>query len=648
MTIERPLIYRPAGALGFMDRDAVVQLRLNETMADVRPVDAAGALAELDPANSGTGVLTMPTVVDGVLGRARLFDGVANGLAAVDASPGASLLTRDLSIQIVLAWDIPGQSAVGHPGNIVSRGLGTSAAEVVCYGLQLDVVDVPSFTGQARWLWQDPAGVTHLQAGGQFVCQQGSYTMLTATRRWVSPTQVRLRYYLGEALLAEVISANGAIGGGTTGTFELGTRMVGGVDALFFAGAIDELLIVDREMCAEEIETTWLRLTVYQPRGQALYFEMHDPGYPLPTDPGSDAMLDVRIVGHALGAAASRTEDLRANFLPQRAYGQNLDDWETVTRPLPTQNGSIEDRRERVLARLRQRRGCSIPGLKDLLAGLIGGADVDQLEFLAFSNTWVDSFATGALNTLRWDRTGNATFTAVTELIIASADALQHPAPSGWDHIRRPVDGNAAAAHQIVQLRVLDSHTNSEAGIYFGDAGHGNYILFGLRDVGPSLHVWTETFVGGVSVSSVDRGSVGFAGGTATPVWLWLYQTTTPGTWQAAWSFAATSGYSAPFTIAHPTIAHWAGIYLRTVGPVTGTNDAHFENHMLRATEGASPMNAYVLLDQALGFKPDVGGARTCVEAIAHGFVHGTFITQPMLLAGDPDTGAGVAPCGGY
>lgn len=647
-SIERPILFRPAGALGLIDRDAVVQLRFNETEQDVRPVDAAGALAELDPANSGTGALAMPILTTGVLGRARLFDGRTMGLAAVDAVPGASLLTRDLSIQVVFQWDILGQVSAGTPGGLVSRGLGTGVAEYLAYGIELAVIDAPSYTGQARWLWQDLAGVLKVQDGGAFTCRPGDYVMLTATRRWVSPTEVRIRYYLGEARLAEIISTDGSIGGGTTGTFQLGTRMVGGLDSNFFAGAIDELLIVGRELCAEEVESTWNRITVYQPRGETLYLQSHDKGYPLPKDPGSDARLEVRMVGHALGLASSHTEDLRANFLPQRAYGANLENWEALTQPLRGGNLSIEERRARVLARMRQRRGCSIPGLKDLLPSLLGGGTVDDLEFLAFSNTRIDNFDT--LDTLRWDLAPSSAFTPGANQVTITTAAVASPAPFSWKTMRIAIDANGKQAHQRCRLTFPTFPVGAEAGLYFGDAGHNHYVLCGLRNVAGSLHLWTESFVAGVSVLSVDQGDTGLAVGVPAPTaWLHAYQTTTDGVWAVQWSStSATAGYSVPVTITHAHGAQWAGIYLRTVSTPGSGITVRAAEYLLRETFGDRPTFAYVLLDEALGFTPDVIGARQCVETIAHAYVHGTFVTRPAVVYGDPDNGYNTGPFGGY
>jgi hypothetical protein len=654
MATERYLVYNPPGGLGFLERDPIVQLLLNETDANARPIDEAGSLADLDPSHSGTGVLTMPTVVDGILGRARQFDGVHSGLASKDTVPGASLLTTDLSIQVVLTWDVAAQLATGHAGNVVSRGLGGSAAEFVCYGLQLDVVDAPSFTGRARWLWQDVAGVLRLQTGGQFTCRPGQYTMLTATRRWISPTQVRIRYYVGEQLLAEVITADSSIGGGTTGTFELGTRMVAGVDAMYLTGAIDELVIVDRELCAQEIETTWLRLSVYQPRGEALYMQMHDRGYPLPNDPGSDVRLEVRMVGHALGSAASRTEDLRANFLPDRAYGENLADWELLTRPLP---GALttEERRARVQARMRQRQGSSIQGLQLLLAPLLGGADPALLQFLAFSAMLRDEFA--SLVPVRWDITPPASASIVAgNLRFAPAAGTYTAGPAGFGNLWRTVvtpvsqpnaTGIAGQEHIIAKMAMTTPQSNAEVGILFADRAHERYLLMGLRDTGGVFTVITQVFDNWTSGGVVVLATLG---GNPAALWLHLHQLA-DATWVAEWSTTSEhTGYtaSAPFAAFGTGPNYWAGVYFRTIGAIAGAAVADVDMFSLYMPNGSRAFNAYVLLDRILGFTPDVAAARQAVATIKHAFVHGTFITAGSMLYDDPDSGCDLAPLGGY
>lgn len=639
---DKVIAFDPPGSIGLLDFDPTYLIRFDETTTAARPRDAFGALQDLDIGINFT--VVRPTVVDGVLGRARLFDGATTGLGARDLVPGSTLLTRDVSIQVVLAWNAAGQLAAGQPGTIVSRGLGGSSAEYVAYALQLDTFDAPSSTATLRWFWQDVAGVDRLQAGAQVTIAPGKFTLLTATRRWVSPTQVVLRYYVGDALLSEVTSTNGSIGGGTTGATQVGYRSIGS-NGNFLAGTIDELMVVGRELTREEIEATWLRITRYQPLGYRLFLEMHDEGFPMPTDPGSDVQLEARMIGNALGYAAAQAENLRANALPGRAYGSTLEDWETAVRVTPAPAQSIDQRRARVVARLSQRRGVSIGGLEDALAGLLGGAPNSALQFLAFTNTITEDFTT--LSTLRWDVTPEASFTAVAGQAHVAPGAgtyLFTGATRAWLHAEQPIGGDGLAAHFISKAILTTPQSGVEIGIYFGDAAHGNYLLLGLRDAGGVFSVVTEQLLGYVSQGVTTRAVLG---GNPAAIWFHLFQQSTPGQWSATWSLTSgTAGFVAPFTVTHPTLQNLAGLYLRSTGALGAGPVADFDDAISRAPFGTRPFDAYVFLDSALGFSPDVEGAHSVIQAIKHAYTEGTFITDKVLRC-DFIPGCGRGPMGG-
>lgn len=639
---DKGFTFDPPGAIGLWFDDARVMLKLHDADPLVRPKDEAGALQDLDVAPGGG----LPNVVRAAMGNGKQFvPTFSTALAAKDLSGGSSLVTRDCTIMAIVSWDIAAQSTAGSSGTLVCRGgASASSSEYIAYQISLSVVDAPSRTGSISWSWQDVAGATHAQSGAQFIAPTG-FTLLTATRRWVSPTEVHLRHYIGDVPLGEVVSTDGSIGGAVTGTFFLGAKGAGaGAVSNVFAGIIDEIAVFDREMCREEIEDTWLRITKYQPLGVQLFKGMHDRGFPMSNEPSSDVQLENRWVGMALGFAASRIENIRRNLVPQHAYGQTLADWETVLKPTVQPGQGFDARRERVLARLRQRLGSSPPGLQSMLSGLLGGASVSQLTFLAFSNTWIDGFA--GIDSVRWalDTASAAAISSVAGAASFQPGAGTFTAPTSWISMRRSLS-DSRQAQQIVKLVLTTPQSGVEAGIFFSDAASGNYLLFGLRDNAGSFQVWTETFVSGVSVSAVNRG---IFGGNPAAIWLWLGQTTTDGTWSVAWSTtSATDGFTAPITLTHPSTAYWAGCYLRSTGAIAAPR-ADFDDHLLRLPLETSPMNAWVILDQALGFKPDVAGARQVADTVRHAYVTGGFATTPAVTYGDPDNGYGNAPLGGY
>lgn len=639
---------RAPGGLGLVDRSAKLLIRFDELETATRPQDETGVCGDFDVISTPVATV-MPIKAISALGRGRTFNAATMGLGARDKDPGATLLTRDATVQIVMSWDAAAQNAAGIPGTIISRGVGGSSAEFVSYGLRLDVSDAPTFTALVRWYWQDVAGVVKLQTGAQVCIPPGQYTMLTATRRWVSPTHVELAYYVGDTLLAAVTSVDGSIGGGTTGLVQLGCRTIAGVNGAFLAGTLDELMVLDRELCAEEIEATWLRLTRYQPLATQLFRDQFDPDFPMAGEPDADQQLDIRMTGHALGLVASNAENLRAYFLPQRAYGSTLEQWEeaTAVTPKPGATGSIEERRARVLARLRQKQGVSIPGLQEALRGLIGDATVDDLEFLAFSNTVTDHFA--SLDPLRWDGNtvgGWAGVAGTARSTPAAGTYTFDGTTQTWIYARMCVPADGREAHALAKVKMTTPQANLETGLFFGQVGLGNYLLFGLRDVAGVFTLVVERFRGNVSLG----GAAAILG--ANPANLWLHIFDTPGStaWQCEYSItSATTGFilvdSTAFADLDP---QWTGMYVRTIGATAGAGQVDVDDFILYSPFGSSPFNAYVLLDQALGFSPDVLGAQSVVAAIKHAFTHATFITRRALLCDDAGSGCDLGPTGGY
>ena len=640
--LDKGITYDPPGAIGLVDREAVFLIRFDETEDAQRPQDAVGACDDFDVNINLT--VVMPTVVPAVLGRGRSFNGTTQGLGARDKVSGATLLTRDMSIQVVLSWDIVTQAA-HQPGVIVCRGLGTGPSEYVSYSLQLDVVDVGGRVGRLRWHWQDVAGVDHLAAGALVVIPPGQFTMLTATRRWVSPTQVELAYYVGNELAGVETSALGSIGGGTTGALELGFRSQGS-NGNFYAGILDELMIVARELSAEEIEATWLRITLYQPRGTQLFLEMFDEGFPIPDESDSDAQLDIRMTGQGLGFAAAQIENLRANFLPGRAYGSTLEQWEEAVAVTPKPVQGIEARRARVLARFRQKRGISIPGLEDALADLVD-CDVDDLEFIAFDNTMRDDFS-NAIDPIRWDMHPAA--------CLASVADKGHMAPGAGAFVLDNMNSNwltAAKAiarpwrsdlpgleHLFAKMTLTTPQAGLEAGIWFADRGARNYLLLGLRDDAGTFKVVTERFINHVSQGLVVRATLG---GNPAAIWLHLYEDTA-GMWIASWSTtSATAGFTSSAAFAHPSAEYWGGLYLRSTGAI-GAPVVDFDDFALWTPNASRPFNAYVFRDPGLGGTPDLEAARSVIRSIRHAYTYATITESMEFIVGLGGSLLGVDP----
>ncbi len=621
----------------------VLLLRLNESDAELRPVDDAENLADL--AKTGADA---PDVVDAATGRGRQFTSAdEDGLAAVDVDTGSTLLTRDASIQAIASWDIEAADAYGSPQTLYARGKGTASAEYVGAGLELRVVNAALRIGELRWIWHDLSGVLKTQTGGHFQVPADGFLLLTATRRWVSSTRVVLRYYLGDELLAEVESVDGEIGGGTTGTTSIGTRYTGAAWEQFFDGVIDELRVTDDELTAEEVVATWRRITIEQPRGYQLVREMHDPGFPISMDPGSRAQRETRLWGHALGFAAAQAENIRENILPDRAYGRVLERWEAITKQAPKPGDGVDTRRRRVVGRIRQRLGVSIPGVGVALEELVD-TEAENLEIYAFDQTMVEDFAT--LNETRWHYNPSAAFTIASGALRVQAAAV--PAIDmlfDWYRAKQSIGGNGRGAHLIAKLDPTTIADDAEVGFYFENRITNHAFLFGMRRVSAGdVSLVTEHFLGGAGQGAVVREAMGAA---VADRWLQIkFQEPAE---DALFTVKRATSSSGPWTtvedIAAPgmTTFHWCGVYVRAVDGSTVTLDASVDDFTVRAPYGDRSFRFYVLRDPSLPGDADYLGANAVINGLRQAHTAAHVVQTLEALYDDDSTIYDDAPMGG-
>lgn len=644
---DKIISYDPPGAIGLNDTNPLVLIRFDETDAAALPSDSAGNLLDMGLSPGFSPGLAQSTIVPGVTGSARHFDaGIGSGMMARDRTPGTTLATRDVTVQAIAKWVASDQAGYGTTGVLVTRGAGIGsslpgASETTSFALMFSTFTaalavLPAGQGRMHFTWEEVGGSFREDTGAIFVSPIG-FTLFTATRRWVSPTSVIMRYYVGDVLIGETTSTNGNIGGGTTGTTAIGTVPQAPTQNFgrTFCGDLDELLIVRREMCAEEIENTWLRLTKYQPSGTQLFIEMHDDGFPMSRDSSSDIQLDTRMIGQALGYAASTAENLRANFLPGRAYGQTLEQWEQAVAVTPKPAQSLDQRRARVLARLQQRNGASPTGITQAIGDLLDLPANTPLQYIAFDNTWLDDFTT--LNLLRWDLTPTACATAVSgKLHFAPGTGTFTALNGGWRTAAATVSRSNEFAtysgeHALAKLTMTTPQSGCEAGVFFSNRQTNDHLLLGLRDTAGTFEVFTESFIGGVSQGAFSQGLLG---GNPSSIWLHLYQEAS--VWKAAFSVTSrTTGYFGPFTILHPGMVHWAGCYLRSTGAIAAAV-ADFDDFTLRTPDGNRPLVAYVYRNPAYAGAPDIDGAESVLQGIAHAYTE-VHLIQSLAFRADID-----------
>lgn len=634
--------------------DAAVHLRFDEPSDEILPSDSAGTLADMR--NDATA--TMPAIVDGVVGFAREFVAAgATGLRAIDVNVGKSLFTRTVSVQTLARWDFDDQVAAGTPGVIVCRGKRGSDSEHVAYGLELRVVNAGARIGELRLFWEDLAGVRYDAIGGQFrLARASEQLMLTAVRRWSSTRDVLVRYYLGDVLLNEAVAERTDIGGGTTGTTTIGGRITDGAAAWadHFDGAIDELRVVGRELVHEEIAATYQRIRVLQPRGEQLLHDCLPPGMPVSDDPASRVQREHRLIGHGLGFAAAQVENVRANLLPDRAYGKPLQRWEGITRQSPRPGVDVDVRRKRVGGHMARRAGVSPPGVRAALHELLA-CQPDQLEIRAYDNTIRDSFDT--LVPERWRLSPAADWTIDGgKLRVLALNATPAEFRSSWRTCMTGVDGperiGGYGAQLFTKLVPTAIPDGGEAGIMLYDWCRRDCLMMGLRRDGADYKVVSQRFLAGAAQAAVVHE-------TTALVAHWLHLYAEPLEYDGEqpdelvahvlrWSTtSATAGFTAGDPGDFALSVGWCGFYARAWNGAAlgGDLDVGFDDAAFRFPNGLRPFHFYVLRDPDLPGEYDLEGANAALRKLRQSHTHAAVVTGRML-AGDPESGCNRGPCG--
>jgi hypothetical protein len=452
----------------------IVHLRFDEQTSDVPPSDDIGSLGDLAPRAGDT----VPSVASAFTGFGRVF-GAGKSLQAVDLVSGASLATRDVTIEAILFWDFDTQFVTDNLGCVCIRGIyGGPGSEFPAYAMVLRIVNVPARVGEVRMQWSDTAGNLITPPGGQFVvppATSNGYMLITATRHWVSSTQVELQYYVGDRLVGDVVVTGGDIGGSTTGTFRVG-RIYEGANG-YLQGTIDELRVRNYQVTQEEVSATWARLSKWQPRGYKAILDLFPQGAPISDDPASRVQKLLRICGHAIGYAAAQVENVRDNLLPDRAYGPTLEQWEGIVGEAPAASDTVAKRRKRVVSHLSQRAGSSIRGVLATVSDLLALAP-SQVQFLAFDNTQREDWTQG-FRIERWRADPPAQWTiaggALRVQAANGANILFDSTTRNWYSCLLTVDGTpkwlpgAPSCDAILQVTPTTLPPGAEVGLVFWD-----------------------------------------------------------------------------------------------------------------------------------------------------------------------------------
>lgn len=635
----------------------VVRLTLHERDG-VMPSDVAGGLKDLAPPAAHDA----PASVSSWTGLGREFVPAGpTALIAVDQDDADTLVTRDCTIQALLTLNLAAASGVM---TLFCRGIGGSTSEYYAAGLELEnqgganhgKIDV-------RWFWATAAGTLKTQTAATFMWPgDGVPFLLTATRRWVSSTEVVIRYFVDEQLVSEVTSVDGDIGGGTTGTTSIGARRTSGTWGRYFSGTIDQLQVIAAEVSPEEIAATWARLAIHQPDGVARMAALSPPGAPWFTDRGSRIARLGKCVGQLLALPAALAEQLRANWLPDRADADTLARWEALLGLAPKARDSLDVRRTRVVAFLRRDNGYSVPQIQAALSGPFD-LDAEDVELIEFTPTVTDGFAT--LETERWHLEPAAARWSIVSgrlrLSALSADAAR------WDEsYREPVHARTAlyvasggvperqaAARRgcIVQVKMDNISTvpsETLVGLMLYSFVSGDALWFGILNDGGYWKLGYRSFVSGVASSFTEMENFGPSDPTS-----YLRATsssTVDGTWTLeflASSFDGAALFSATVALGAAFEPDYAALAAYKDDTSFGANfSADFDDFLARSPQSERAYAWYAYRDPGDPGAPDMIGANKTVRKLRPAHTHAAAISSRSLLCDDEGSGCDLGPMG--
>jgi hypothetical protein len=629
----------------------LVLLHLDEAIDEFHEHDAAGGLADLTASG-----FAAPAVVDALCGKGREFDGAATGLSAGDAAGADTVTTRDATVQILLALG----SLSSAPWALYYRGANSGdPAEYVNLGIDLEKLASPPNHFAATLVWNDAAGVEKRQPSGVFVYDTvGEFVLLTATRRWVSSTEVVCRYYLGDRLLDEVTSADGDIAGDTLATTVLGVRGDGAAGwERFFEGILDEVKVTNYEMSAEEVRASWARMTTYADRG-ARTLALHMPPGSRWGEDGTNWGRMTKIAGRGLGMAWAKSDELRDNFLPDRAY-QGIDNendigrWERLFGIAPGGHDSLDQRRARVVEEVARINGYSREQVADYVARALD-LTADQVEILEFPNQWRDEFAT-AIDAIRWTAVQTWTHSGSSAAAAIGGGGDARYSTPNFNRFRLETPLESARGRMVVETVVAYAlPASTMAGLSLLARGERTGLWFGVYHTGGVDKVGYFLVTDGVAAAFVEMDA------TAPALFCYLRATRDPTgrdavdsaatVWRLEWSADGVTWDHADITIAafEPTTA--GPSVFSTATWAAGAYQALFDYWYQDTPQGRVPFCWYVWRDVGTygAGNPDVGLARALVRAVKPAETHGSAITSRALLCGDPVDGCcDAGPLGG-
>lgn len=607
-----------------------ILLPFSEAHDDVWPTDRAGNVKDMTGDASTSPALVRPVVTEGLLGYARQF-GDDIGLVAAEEVAGSTLLTRDLTIEAIVNYDIA--SATGA-GCIIQRGKGGSAAERVVWGLRLDKYS--STEADLVLYWREVGSTTDVDVAGVRFTVPTGWLYLWVIRRWRSATEVECIFGINDNEVSRVTETAGDIGDGTGGSVLVGCRYntTGPVYEDFFEGKIDQIRVSNEARSVEELRHQHRRIFSLQSQGYEIIKSCLPAGRVYSDDPSSGIQLELQVEGDALSEAMAMIEELRDGYSPATAWTL-LTRWESIFQLPPRYDDTIETRRDRVLGFARKVHGSTLDAIKlELEKSLaLDSADIEIVEHV---NEYTDGFATLSASAWGIDAGDGAIAIDTGELkFTMSITDDGRWITSKTQRAYQSLDGSVDESDPYVGFDAtvkLSSYTlvnDVMAGILVYDSMSRDVMLLGYYRTGGVTDFGYRVYADGAWGAFVSLDATP----PSTPQWIRLR-------YDGAGVYTAFYNGTGPDDVSNETAIatgvqspNFCGLgVVEFTGSCAGAVDVRFDDWRLYQPMGLAVFNWYAYRDPALSGTADLRGAHATVEKVKPAHTFGAAVQSKVAV----------------
>lgn len=625
-----------------------------EIADEVWPVDRAGNVGDLaTPAG-----LTTPAIVQGRWGRAREF-GASKAFLAADVVTDATILARDVTLFGWIDFAI-GNFINGQVGKVVQRQDGAGA---VMFGFEVERVSATSI--KVRAFWDGPTAAS--TAGITLTIPTTDGFMIGAVRTWNATADVDVRYFVNGDLVGAENVTEGDILPTSGGDMALGYDQIAVGDYLPDDSVIEFLQLEDDAITDEEMRQLYRRVAVHQPNGYKILRAFLPPPAPgggtgWSRDPDSFVQRWIAAEGDGLGAEIADIERFREDYLPDRAYGGALEDWERITGQAPLPTDTVQARRDRVLTFLRVVLGFNVPDIKTALEPAFGLTSA-QIEIIEGKNRHDSTLAaTPAFMRHRPGVHSGASYGSGRLNIAADAGEVAHWLTDTAPMLRQPIGGGrrdfrlsgdyvAADHHFDVEVRIFSRtlpNDGEATGLIFYPGKIVNPVLgpqavfFGLRNVAGSIDLAVYTYTG---ISGWQQAGATLSVAPAVPLYIrarndggglfsFFWDSVGPGI-TANETQLAVSGTPAEYVSIINQRFDDQALASNIFGEYDGWRSKFFDD--------PATLHWIAYRDPGLGGTYDLQAGDAAIDRLEPSHTNGGAVSDKDMLAGDPESVVGSA-----